>query len=88
MRFMDTWASSLTLQIAGGWGDPRLFSLVFLPLRSQGQDIIRTWLFSTVLRAELEHGQVPWTGIWLHRRPRPQEDVKSKGNVVTPAHAR
>ena len=59
---MDTWAtSSLTPQIAGGWADdPELFELVFpFDLRSQGQDIIRTWLFSTVLRAETEHGQVP-----------------------------
>ncbi|HEV7812700.1 MAG TPA: valine--tRNA ligase, partial [Leifsonia sp.] len=59
---MDTWAtSSLTPQIAGGWErDPELFDLVFpYSLRSQGQDIIRTWLFSTVLRAELEHGTVP-----------------------------
>ncbi|MBA4345224.1 MAG: valine--tRNA ligase, partial [Microbacterium sp.] len=58
---MDTWAtSSLTPQIAGKWeDDPELFGLVFpYDLRSQGQDIIRTWLFSTVLRAELEHGSL------------------------------
>ncbi|MFM2411783.1 MAG: valine--tRNA ligase, partial [Actinomycetota bacterium] len=60
---MDTWAtSSLTPQIAGKWAeDDELWNLVFpYSLRSQGQDIIRTWLFSTVLRAELEHGQAPW----------------------------
>src|SRR5690606_32242634 len=60
---MDTWAtSSLTPQIAGGWErDPELFDLVFpYSLRSQGQDIIRTWLFSTALRAQLEHGTIPW----------------------------
>ncbi|HNY47413.1 MAG TPA: class I tRNA ligase family protein, partial [Casimicrobium sp.] len=54
---MDTWAtSSLTPQLAGGWQrDQELFELVFpFSLRPQGQDIIRTWLFSTLLRSELE----------------------------------
>ena len=51
-------------------------------LRPQGQDIIRTWLFSTVLRAQLEDDGAPWTDaahLRLHRRPRPQEDVEVEG---------
>jgi valyl-tRNA synthetase len=60
---MDTWAtSSLTPQIAGGWlDDPDLFGRVFpMDLRPQSHEIIRTWLFATVLRAHTEHGVLPW----------------------------
>src|SRR5436190_20665482 len=60
---MDTWAtSSLTPQIAGKWlDDPDLFARVFpMDVRPQAHDIIRTWLFSTVLRSHLEFGRLPW----------------------------
>jgi valyl-tRNA synthetase len=87
---MDTWAtSSLTPQIVCGWEeDPELYALTFpMNLRPQAHDIIRTWLFSTVLRAELESGTLPWTDTALSGwilDPDRKKMSKSKGNVVTP----
>jgi valyl-tRNA synthetase len=60
---MDTWAtSSLTAQIVSGWeDDPDLFERTFpMDLRPQAHEIIRTWLFSSVVRSHYEHDCLPW----------------------------
>jgi valyl-tRNA synthetase len=59
---MDTWmTSSLSPQINDGWAlggsDP---ALVPMSLRVQAFEIVRTWLFYTVVQSELLFGRLPW----------------------------
>jgi valyl-tRNA synthetase len=67
---MDTWmTSSLTPQINTNWAEtpdrPLAAPAWPLTLRVQAYEIIRTWLFYTLVKAHLHADSVPWTHVML-----------------------
>jgi valyl-tRNA synthetase len=88
-KVFDTWFdSSISVLYASGYmHNPELFRRVKYTLRPQGVDIIRTWLYYSVLRVYQLRGEpafkwVRITGMGLDEKG--EEMHKSKGNVIDP----
>jgi valyl-tRNA synthetase len=87
----DGWIDSSIspLIISGYWkGDDELFKKLYPnSMRQQGNDIIRTWAYYTMLRCYLETGIKPWKSVLINNMilgPDGREMHKSVGNVVLP----
>jgi valyl-tRNA synthetase len=86
---MDTWAtSSLTPQITRGWDSEPM------SIRVQGFEIIRTWLFYTVVQSELNFGRLPWHsamiagwGLSEQGRKLSKRDLPGRGNTASTRYA-
>ncbi len=91
-RTFDTWMdSSITILFITGWGrDERLFEKTFkkgVKLRPQGYDIIRTWLYYTLLRVHQLEGVPAFDIVFIHGMgldEKGRKMSKSLGNVVDP----
>ncbi len=90
---LDTWAtSSVTPEIAGNWLHQGEYDFTFntrepLALRPQAHDIIRTWLFYTMVKSIYHHHRVPWKKVMISGHaldPQGRKMSKSLGNIIEP----
>jgi valyl-tRNA synthetase len=89
----DTWqTSSVTPEIAGNWihqgeYDYKYDFLESFSLRPQAHDIIRTWLFYTIVKSYFHFGRIPWKNVMISghaQDPHGKKMSKSLGNIVEP----
>ena len=89
---LDTWAtSSVTPEIAKNWVSKGEYDYKFddkpFDLRPQAHDIIRTWLFYTMVKSYYHHQRVPWKKVMISghaQDPHGRKMSKSLGNIVEP----
>jgi len=87
---MDTWAtSSVTPLINMNWGEPDSIMDKIYPMsmRPQSHEIIRTWLFYTVIKSYLHTKSLPWNDVMISGQgldPNGKAMHKSKGNIIEP----
>ncbi len=87
---MDTWAtSSVTPLINANWGEPDSIMDKIYPMsmRPQSHEIIRTWLFYTVIKSYLHTHSLPWSDVMISGQgldPNGKAMHKSKGNIIEP----
>ncbi|MFH0961184.1 MAG: valine--tRNA ligase [archaeon] len=89
-RTFDTWfdSSISELVVSGHLSDPELFAKAFpVSVRPQGKDIVRTWLYYTLLRAYLLFDKPAFEHVWISGHvvdERGEKMSKSVGNVIMP----
>jgi valyl-tRNA synthetase len=89
-RIFDTWMdSSITpLFISKYKRDQKLYNNLYpTNIRTQAKDIIRTWLYYSMLRCFQLTDKVPWSSAWIMGYgvdEKGEKMSKSKGNVIDP----
>jgi len=89
-RVLDTWMdSSISELIILKYKTNDAFFKKAFPasLRPQGKDIIRTWLYYTILRGYLETGKPCFKNVWINQHivdENGNKMSKSKGNIIDP----
>jgi valyl-tRNA synthetase len=89
---LDTWAtSSVTPEIAKNWAHKGEYDIEYqdipMSLRPQAHDIIRTWLFYTVVKSYYHFDRLPWKDVVISghaQDPCGKKMSKSLGNIVEP----
>jgi len=89
-RVLDTWMDSSIseLVLLKYKDDPKFFKKSYpATLRPQGKEIVRTWLYYTLLRGFLETGKMPFKEAWIHQHildGKGRKMSKSLGNIINP----
>ncbi|HLC09540.1 MAG TPA: valine--tRNA ligase [Nitrosopumilaceae archaeon] len=89
-RTFDTWMDSSVspLFVSKYERDDKFFKKTYpTTIRPQSKDIVRTWLYYTILRCEQLTGKIPWSEAWIMGYGVDEHGTKmskSKGNVIDP----
>jgi len=89
-RTFDTWMDSSVspLFISKFKKDEEFFKRTYpTGIRPQAKDIVRTWLYYTLLRSEKLTGEKPWSEAWIMGYGLDEKGMKmskSKGNALDP----
>ncbi len=89
-RTFDTWMDSSVspLFVTKYQRDEEFFKKTYpTSLRPQAKDIVRTWLYYTLLRCDQLTGEKPWSEAWIMGYGLDEKGMKmskSKGNAIDP----